>query len=76
MQVPEINAEHKRKLIGFLIAVPIITIGLLVSGKLTLSAEHYKIFVDGVKWLTGIFVFGNAIEHVTKAWEVLKNGKN
>jgi len=72
MQVPEINAEHKRKLIGFLIAVPIITIGLLVSGKLTLSAEHYKIFVDGVKWLTGIFVFGNAIEHVTKAWESFK----
>ena len=71
----EVKADNKRKLIGFLIAVPIITLGLLVSGKLTLSAQHYQIFVDGVKWLTGIFVFGNAVEHITKAWEVLKNGK-
>jgi len=64
--------EHKRKLIGFLIAIPTIIVGLLVAGKMTLSAEHYKIYADAVKWLTGIFVFGNSIEHVTKAWEVLK----
>ena len=64
--------ENKRKLIGFLIAIPVIIIGLLIVGKTNLSAEHYKIFSDAVKWLTGIFVFGNAIEHVTKAWESFK----
>ncbi len=75
MKIPEINAENKRKLIGFLVAIPVITLGLLISGKLNISVEHYNIFVTGVKWLTGIFVFGNTVEHITKAWEVFKNGK-
>lgn len=56
--------KYKRKLLVLVICIATGFCAAFIMGE-----AHYKIFVEGIVWLSGGFFMGNAAEHVSNTFK-------